>query len=108
MVAFPTQTDEALLDAYSRAVIGAVDRVAPAVVSIDVHKRGGSGRRSPAHAGSGSGFIFASDGLILTNSHVVDDADAIDVTLPDGRERRADLIGHDPDTDVAVIRISAP
>jgi S1-C subfamily serine protease len=108
MVAFPSHTDQPLLDAYSRAVIGAVDRVAPAVVSIDVGKRGSShSRRSPAQAGTGSGFIFAADGLVLTNSHVVEDADTIDVTLPDGRERRADLIGQDPDTDVAVVRITA-
>jgi S1-C subfamily serine protease len=101
-------SDEALLDAYSRAVTGAVDRVSPAVVSIDVRGRGSQARRSPAQAGSGSGFIFAADGLILTNSHVVDGASEIEVTLPDGRERSADLIGQDRDTDVAVIRISAP
>jgi S1-C subfamily serine protease len=98
--------DHELLDAYSRAVIHAVERVAPAVVSIDVHK-GGTARKSRAQAGTGSGFIFATDGLVLTNSHVVDDASAIDVTLPDGRECQADLIGHDRDTDVAVVRISA-
>jgi len=98
-----------LLDAYSRAVVSAVEAVAPAVVSIDVHLRGEKpGRRPPGRAGSGSGFIFASDGLILTNSHVVDRAEMIDVRLADGREYRADLIGHDPDTDVAVVRISAP
>jgi S1-C subfamily serine protease len=97
-----------LLDAFSDAVVRAVDRVAPAVVSIDVHKPGGqSGRRMPAHAGSGSGFVFASDGLILTNSHVVDGASNVDVMLPDGREERADLIGQDPDTDIAIVRISA-
>jgi S1-C subfamily serine protease len=101
--------DQPLLDAYSRAVIDAVELVAPAVVSIDVRKRGtGSARRPPAQAGAGSGFVFAADGLIITNSHVVEDAHEIDVTLPDGRERRADLIGQDPDTDVAVLRISAP
>jgi S1-C subfamily serine protease len=101
--------DQPLLDAYSRAVIDAVELVAPAVVSIDVRQRGtGPARRSPAQAGAGSGFVFAADGLIITNSHVVEDASEIDVTLPDGRERRADLIGHDPDTDVAVLRISAP
>jgi S1-C subfamily serine protease len=103
----PARDDRELLDAYSEAVIQAVERVAPAVVSIDVRKRGSNaGRRTPAHAGTGSGFVFASDGLILTNSHVVEDAGTIDVVLPDGREERADLIGHDPDTDVAVIRIS--
>jgi S1-C subfamily serine protease len=101
--------DQHLLDAYSRAVIGAVELVAPAVVSVDVRKRGaGEARRSPAQTGTGSGFVFASDGLILTNSHVVEDASRIDVVLPDGRERDADLIGQDPDTDVAVLRISAP
>ena len=109
MVAFPdSQTDQPLLDAYSRAVINAVEVVASAVVSIDVRKRGtGPARRSPAQAAAGSGFVFAADGLILTNSHVVEDTSEIDVTLPDGRERRADLLGHDPDTDVAVVRISA-
>jgi S1-C subfamily serine protease len=97
-----------LLDAYSRAVVGAVELVAPAVVSVDVRHRGNKpGRRSPAQAGTGSGFIFAADGLILTNSHVVEDASEIDVALPDGREQRADLIGQDPDTDVAVLKISA-
>ena len=101
--------DQPLLDAFSRAVVSAVELVSPAVVSVDVQKRGaGAGRRPRAQAGSGSGFVFASDGLILTNSHVVEDASQIDVTLPDGRERRADLIGHDPDTDVAVLKITAP
>ena len=100
------RSDQQLLDAYSQAVIHAVERVAPAVVSIDVGKTGKE-RRTPAQAGSGSGFIFTTDGLILTNSHVVDEASAIDVTLPDGRECTADLIGQDRDTDVAIIRISA-
>ena len=98
--------DSELLDAYSRAVVHAVERVAPAVVSIDVRKNDAA-RRSRAQAGSGSGFVFATDGLILTNSHVVDGADAIDVTLPDGRECQADLIGQDRDTDVAIVRITA-
>ena len=103
----PTQ-DQPLLDAYSRAVVNAVEVVSPSVVSIDVQKHGSSGWRSRAQAGAGSGFVFAADGLILTNSHVVDDASEIQVTLPDGREQRADLIGHDPDTDIAVLKITAP
>jgi S1-C subfamily serine protease len=104
----PSPPDDLLLDAYSRAVIDAVELVAPAVVSVDVRKRGANqGRRPPAQAGTGSGFVFAADGLILTNSHVVEDSTEIDVLLPDGREHRADLIGHDPDTDVAVLKITA-
>jgi S1-C subfamily serine protease len=99
--------DQDLLDAYSRAVIQAVERVAPAVVSIDVHKAGSDARRSRTQAGSGSGFVFATDGLVLTNSHVVDGASGVEVTLPDGRECQADVIGQDRDTDVAVLRISA-
>ena len=104
----PSPPDDSLLDAYSRAVIDAVELVAPAVVSVDVRKRGGNqGRRPPAQAGTGSGFVFAADGLILTNSHVVEGSTEIDVLLPDGREHRADLIGQDPDTDVAVLKITA-
>jgi S1-C subfamily serine protease len=98
--------DHELLDAYSRAVIHAVDRVAPAVVSIDVGKAGAA-RRSPAQTGTGSGFVFATDGLVLTNSHVVDGASMIDVVLTDGRECRADLIGQDRDTDIAIVKITA-
>jgi S1-C subfamily serine protease len=103
-----TPSDDVLLDAYSRAVIDAVELVAPAVVSVHVSHGGGrTSRRSPAQAGTGSGFIFAADGLILTNSHVVSDASEIDVALPDGRELRADLVGQDADTDVAVLKITA-
>jgi S1-C subfamily serine protease len=101
-------SDDHLLDAYSRAVIHAVEVVAPSVVSIDVHGGGSDlGSRGGPAAGSGSGFVFAADGLILTNSHVVDRASRIRVALPDGREFDADLVGHDPHTDIAVVRISA-
>jgi S1-C subfamily serine protease len=103
----PLPPDQPLLDAYSRAVVDAVALVAPAVVSVDVRQGRKSARRSPAQTGSGSGFVFAADGLILTNSHVVEHAAGIDVVLPDGREHRADLVGQDPDTDVAVLKISA-
>ena len=104
---FQFVSDDGLLDAYSQAVTRVVERVSPAVVTIDVRSRGAKTRRSPAQAGTGSGFVFAEDGLILTNSHVVDSAAEIGVTLPDGRECGADLIGQDRDTDTAVIRISA-
>ncbi len=101
--------DDDLLDAYSRAVTTAVERAAPAVVSIDVRGKGTPQERRPlAQAGSGSGFVFATDGLILTNSHVVEGAARVEVALPDGREFQADIVGQDPDTDIAVVRISAP
>ena len=103
MVAFPpVRPDDYLFDAYSRAVTSAVDAVAPSVVSISVVQDGG--RRGQ---GTGSGFVFADDGLILTNSHVVEGATHVEVTLPDGRDCSADVVGHDPDTDLAFIRITA-
>jgi S1-C subfamily serine protease len=100
--------DEELLDSYSRTITGAVEKVAPAVVNIRVHKAGRDNQRGQESGGSGSGFVIAPDGFILTNSHVVYGADKMDVTLADGQVFRADLVGEDPESDLAVIRINAP
>lgn len=95
-----------LMDAYSNAVINASSIISPAVVKIDVHKKTGRHKVSQnQQGGSGSGFIFTPDGFILTNSHVVSGASSMSVTLTNGQTFQADIIGDDPHSDLAVIRI---
>ena len=93
--------DAALLDSYSQAVTSAVRKVRPAVVHIAVERKG-------APPGSGSGFVIAPDGYALTNSHVASKASHLEVSLPDGRTAAATLVGDDPDSDLAVIRLGGP
>ena len=102
-----TADDQALLDAYSRAVIDVVDRVGPAVVRLAVHS-GNAGQDRQNRGGTGSGVILSPDGLILTNRHVagaLGPAARIDVTTADGQDLRARLVGDDPDTDLALLRV---
>ena len=100
--------DAALLDEYSRTVVAAVDRVAAGVVNINVQHLPSGRSRGSEIGGNGSGFVIAPDGFILTNSHVVHGATQIVVNLPAGHDYPAQLIGDDPETDLAVIRIDAP
>ena len=88
-------TDRELLDDYSRSVIRAVEAVGPAVVKIEVER----GR------GVGSGVLFTPDGFVLTNAHVVGRAEHLGITLPDGRAGTGDVVGRDPHTDLAVVRM---
>src|ERR1700691_1856370 len=102
--------DNALLDAYSRAVTGAVERISPSVVNIEVHTSVGRRRSGEQREGrgGGSGFVFTPDGLILTNSHVVHDARRIAADWTAGRRMPATAIGDDPASDLAVVRVDEP
>ena len=106
----PQPGDDQLLDAYSQAVVGASETVMPSVVHVEVHKPAPARHYNspPEVGGSGSGFVFTPDGFLLTNSHVVHGARKIKVTFSNGENFPAQLIGADPDTDTAVIRIDAP
>jgi S1-C subfamily serine protease len=101
---FTTSTDEELLDAYSNAVINVVEKVGPTVVSIGTKVR--SQRNQPGE-GAGSGVIIAPDGFVLTNNHVIESANTIEVGLTDGSRFPARLVGADPATDLALIRMDA-
>jgi S1-C subfamily serine protease len=95
--------DSELLDAYSRAVTAAVARVAPAVAHVRVERSKGARGRE----GAGSGFLITPDGYLVTNSHVASGAAALEVTLPDGRTADARIVGDDPDSDLAVLKVQA-
>ena len=107
-----SERDNSLLDAYSQAVVQAAEKISPSVVFIEATKtfpqsRGAASREQREAHGSGSGFVFTPDGFILTNSHVVHDTSRLTVALSDGRRLEAAMVGDDPASDVAVIRISA-
>ncbi len=105
----PTPQDGQLLDEYSKTVVGVSETLSPSVVQLKVQSknRATRGRRRGSPQGSGSGFILSSEGYVVTNSHVVHQADKITVHLVNGRVYPAHLIGDDPATDIALLKIEA-
>jgi S1-C subfamily serine protease len=99
-VSRPPASDANLLDAYSQAVIHVVETVSPAVISI-------TGRQADGRGGAGSGFIATPDGYALTNSHVVEDRERLTAETAEGDRLRAEIVGDDPATDLAVVRLAA-
>jgi S1-C subfamily serine protease len=95
----PEVDDETLLDAYSKSVSEVIEKVAPSVVRLMIRRRDGKG-------GSGSGIIVSPDGLILTNSHVVQGSKTLEITTLDGRNLSGRVLGDDPDTDLALVRVN--
>jgi S1-C subfamily serine protease len=104
----PPGDDSQLLDAYSGAVIGALERAAPAVTFIEVTYAAAPSQGRRTRHGTGSGFLFTPDGYLLTNSHVVHGSERVTVRLNDDARFTADLVGSDPDSDLAVLRIGSP
>lgn len=106
----PEPDEDELFDSYSKAVVRASELVSPSVVKIEIEqKQSGRQRQAPeGNGGTGSGFVFTPDGFILTNSHVIHGAKSIHAVLNDGGRHEASLVGDDPDTDLAVVRINAP
>jgi S1-C subfamily serine protease len=104
----PLPTEQEALDAYSQTITGVVERIGPAVVQLVVAKAINGPRGGQLAQGAGSGVIFAPDGYIITNAHVVDGARRVVVILADGHDLPGEIIGVDSETDIAVVRITPP
>jgi S1-C subfamily serine protease len=106
-IEFVTSSDMHLLDAYSATVTGVVKQTAQAVVHIKVVKKMQNGRTKEIidMPGFGSGFVISSDGFIVTNNHVIEQTTSIIAAFADGLELKAELIGTDPSTDIAILKV---